>query len=71
MRDPKPEVIRQGLLFVQVCVPVSFTDSQVEEFANKASPTGIRSEWRIDRSQERVRAACFDRDGCCHLVLNC
>lgn len=46
------EVIRAGLLEIQVCVPKTFTDEQVEEFTNEDNPTGLESRWRIQREVE-------------------
>jgi hypothetical protein len=69
--NKKPEIVRMGMLFIQVCVPENFSDDQVEEFANSEHGTGIKSKWTIDRSQVNVRAKCEEREGCTHLVLVC
>lgn len=69
--QPKPEVVRIGLVWIQVCVPEAFTDEQIEKFANTEAPTGIGSQWAIDRDQKLVRAKCDEREGCTHLVLKC
>lgn len=65
-----PEIVRTSLLWIQVCVPENFTDSQVEAFANSEHPTGIRSNWTIEQSAP-IRCKCEERAGCVHLVLNC
>lgn len=73
----KPEVVRSGLVVMQVCVPADFTDEQVETFANDDTPTGISSHWRVAKQGHDVlagsdeRVACEQRSGCVHLVLTC
>lgn len=65
-----PEIVRQSLLWIQVCVPETFTDAEVEDFANTTHPTGISSQWQIQQL-EPVRCKCEERQGCSHLVLVC
>lgn len=70
------EVIRAGLLEIQVCVPKTFTDEQVEEFTNEDNPTGLESRWRIQREVEdnptyQIRCQCSQKEDHCHLVLIC
>jgi hypothetical protein len=73
----KPEVVRHGLVGMQVCVPADFTDEQVETFANDDTPTGISSRWRVAKHGHDVlagsdeRVTCEQRSGCVHLVLTC
>ena len=66
-----PEVVRIGLLDLQVCVPKEFSDADVEAFANAESPTGISSNWSIVGEGDVRRVQCVERPECCHLVLMC
>lgn len=71
------QVTRRGLLGMQVCVPKTWTDEQVEEFANSENPTGIESKWQIRRQGDSAlngcdeRVQCEQREPCCHLMLDC
>jgi hypothetical protein len=73
----EPEVVRRGLVSMQVCVPSDFTDEQAAAFANGDTPTGIESEWRVAKQGHDVlagsdeRVTCEQRSGCVHLVLTC
>lgn len=75
----KPEVTRDGLCVMQVCVPREFTDEQVEQFANSERPTGIASQWSVQHqgdetlngSDERVQCEHPERGDCVHVVLAC
>lgn len=69
--NDKPEIIAVGIVSMRVCVPKTFTDKKVEDFANTESPTGISSNWQIDRNQVNVRCRCDEREGYEHLVLVC
>lgn len=75
--QPEPEILRISIFSLQVCVPGSFTDKQVEEFANDAAPTGISSGWGIRKEGEESlkgdpeRNPCDTREGCVHIVLDC
>jgi hypothetical protein len=72
-----PEVVRNGALSMQVCVPKQFTDEQVEEFANSANPSGTQNGWRIRRQGDEAlagcdeRVQCAERGDCCHVMLDC
>lgn len=81
-----PCVTLFGILHLQVCVPNTWSDEQVEEFANAESPTGLPCRWTIKRQPEydvelaqgrikesgaHERSACTDRAGFCHLLLRC
>lgn len=69
--EHKPEITQVGLISMKVCVPQEWSDRLIEKWANEQSPTGISSEWRIDRNQTHVRCKCDEREGCEHLILNC
>jgi len=72
----KPEVTREGLLDMQVCVPEDWIDSQVEEFANKENCCGTMSGWRIRKEGSELldgspeRNPCAKRKGCVHITLD-
>jgi len=72
----KPEVTREGLLDMQVCVPEDWSDKQVEDFANKEIFCGTRSGWRIRKEGSEFlegtseRNPCSERKGCVHITLD-
>ena len=71
------EVIRAGLCDLQICVPKDCMDTEAEEFANSAIPTGIESSWKIKKNgnptlagdPERVK--CVGRVDHVHIMLEC
>lgn len=75
----QPEVIRQGIASLQVCVPYDWTDEQIVEFANRRQMTGLDHGWSIRRQgdpalkgdAERVCCADTERVGFCHVMLSC
>ncbi len=79
MSASKPEVTFHGFLDLQVCVPKTLTDAQVEEFANIGQPTGIESGWKVKLESDptmmgapqRVQCGHQDRNDCCHIMLSC
>ncbi len=64
---------------MQVCVPKNWTDGQVVDFANSASPSGLDAGWSIrkqgdpalDGTDERVKCEDQRRPGCVHIMLDC
>ena len=46
-----PQVIRYTLFNIQVCVPKTFSDSEVEEFAERKCPCGTTKGWTIRRDE--------------------
>lgn len=76
MAKQKAEVTRRGVLDCQVCVPKSWTDKDVEDFANAMNPCGTSGGWRVRKDKELlagdpVRNPCEDRAGFVHLMLDC
>jgi len=75
----EPQVTRMALCSLQVCVPKTFTDAQVEEFANTEHPTGISSQWQmrhtgdasLNGAPERAQCDFPGREDCCHIMLDC
>ncbi|MDA0244924.1 MAG: hypothetical protein OT477_16025 [Chloroflexi bacterium] len=61
--------------YMQVCVPASWTDNDVQGFANEQRPAGTAEGWRVRRENEclpgtRERASCQYRDGFVHIMLD-
>jgi len=77
MDKVKPAITVRGLLNTQVCVPEDWNDEQVEEFANKENPTGIRSKWTILKEGHELfegtpeRANCVKHNNFVHVMLCC
>ena len=71
-----PKVMMYSLLSMQVCVPTSFTDAQVVEFANLNNPSETQNGWQIRRQANTKptvsaeRAPCL-RAGYVHVILEC
>lgn len=70
------EVIRRGLLDMQVCVPENWTNEQVITFANTEIPCGTENGWQIRRQGDDVlagadeRATCSDMSDHVHIMLD-
>lgn len=80
MTDREPQVSRTGALTMQVCVPAEMTDTQIEEFANRANMSGTENGWKIRKQGdpalqgENERVPCqggADRKDCVHIMLDC
>jgi hypothetical protein len=73
----KPVTIRSTLCNLQVCVPKTFSDELIEEFANRDQPTGIANKWKVitnknlDGSDAPRYAQCERFGDCMHVVLAC
>lgn len=71
-----PEVTRYGLLCMQVCVPKTWTDDQVNTFAEQEYPCGTSCGWSIRRqgdpslNGDAERVACHDRADFVHVMLD-
>jgi hypothetical protein len=53
--EDKSKVILYHVFVCIVCVPKTYTKEQIEEFANRANPTGIQSKWYIpEKYRNRV-----------------
>lgn len=70
------QVIRFGVLAMQVCVPKASTDEEVIEFANIHNPTGIGRGWSIRKegskylSGDPERQQCEDAEDKVHITLD-
>lgn len=71
----KPEITRQGIFDMQVCVPKDWTDKQVINFANSENPSGLSHGWRIkkegheDLKGDPERVQCDQRQEFVHIML--
>lgn len=71
-----PQVVRYGIIDMQVCVPKSYKDKEVKAFADNSNPSGTEHGWFIRKNgdlalagaQERER--CSDRLGFVHIMLD-
>ena len=76
MTKPNPEVTRIGFLDMQVCVPEDWTDEQALAFAEQENPCGTTYGWSIRKEGSPYlagapeRAACTEREGCVHIMLD-
>lgn len=60
------EVIRTGLLDMQVCVPSDWTDLQIAIFAERRNPCGTHSGWRVRKEGSELLAGAPERVECSH-----
>ena len=72
----KAQVMRTGLLDMQVCVPKEWTDEQVLNFAEKENPCGTVNGWFIRKqgskylSGDDERVQCHSYEENCHIILD-
>ena len=74
----QPQVLRSGVLDIQVCVPADWTDQQVETYANLQILCGTSGGWKIRREGDELLAGCPERvpcsqperEGFVHIVLD-
>ena len=70
------EVIRIGILDMQVCVPEYLTDDQVKAFANIRNSCGTVNGWQIRKEGDKQlggmpeRNPCSERKGYVHITLD-
>ncbi len=75
--DAKPQVTQAHALDMQVCVPTSWTDEQVVQFADEHNPSGLDNGWSIRREGDAAldgdpeRTPCEGREGYVHIMLDC
>ena len=73
----EPEITKQGLLNMQVCVHKDFTDKQVHDFAEQMNPCDTQHGWAITKqghellSGDNERVACCERKDFVHIMLHC
>lgn len=72
----EPTLTRAGLLDCQVCVPASWSDDQVTEFAQKVNPCGTTHGWQVRKQGNKLlagadeRVQCAQRSDCVHIMLD-
>jgi len=70
------EVIRHGILSMQVCVPHDWDDEQVKDFAERECPCGTSNGWFIRKEGDKKlsgfpeRNPCAERSGFVHIMLD-
>jgi len=70
------EVTQRGALDMQVCVPTSWSDELVVQFAEGANPCGTEGGWHIRRQGDKAlagadeRVNCTERRGHVHIMLD-
>jgi len=77
----KPEVTQRGVLDMQVCVPNSWTDEEIIDFANANNPCGTENGWFIRKEGDELLAGCSEKVSCMdekrnkygyvHIMLDC
>lgn len=67
-----------GILDMQVCVPDSWTDEEVTDFANAQNPAGTTNGWQIRKEGDPGLAGDDERVKCrggpvgnVHIMLDC
>ena len=71
-----PQVVYEGLLDMQVCVPADWPDERIIAFADSRYPCGTTAGWRIRRNGEPAlagapeRVPCSRRTGYVHVMLD-
>lgn len=70
---PKPEIIRETLMSLQLCIPDTWSDEHIEEFANTAKHVGGEWRWRIRQEasgSDPARNPCAAQPGHVHLIVD-
>ncbi|KKW12835.1 MAG: hypothetical protein UY48_C0008G0010 [Candidatus Gottesmanbacteria bacterium GW2011_GWB1_49_7] len=71
-----PTVTRRGILNMQVCVPSSWNNDRITQFANANNPCGTRAGWFIRKkgspylSGDPERCPCESRANFVHVMLD-
>jgi len=71
-----PEVCRNGLFDIQVCVPKTWSDTDVIAFSEREFRCGTRDGWQIRRAGDHYlngdpeRNQCEEKLGFVHIVLD-
>jgi len=75
-KEWEAEILRSGMIDMQVCVPSDWTDQQVQDFAETENPCGTTHGWQIRREGDVAlegdpeRNPCSDRAGNVHVTLD-
>jgi hypothetical protein len=57
----RPEVLRVGVLDIQVCVPLKWTDKEIIQFTNLENPSGTSNGWEIRKQGSKWLAGDDER----------
>ena len=72
----EPEIVRYGMLDMQVCVPKEWTDKEVLKFAEQENLCGTTAGWEIRKRGNKYLGGCDERTQCCdheenvHIMLD-
>lgn len=61
------KILREGVFYVQVCIPTDWTDDEIRDFAEQEYPSGTQSGWLIKEDLGRV--PCLESGYKIHVVL--
>lgn len=70
-----PAILRASLLDMQVCVPIEWTDEEIEEFAETENPSGTTNDWFVVKEGNKrlggdpERSPCAKHSGFVHVRL--
>ena len=70
VKNEGAEIVRATLFSVQVCVPSTWTDDQITDFAEMENPCGTEHGWKIRKSGEDERVQCSQRPEFTHVLLD-
>ncbi len=69
------EVLRVGLVQLQACCPKCWTNNKIEESANIQHPTGVHSDWQVQKENcpngDAPKVTCADDATRQHVMLTC
>lgn len=74
--ESKPMVTRTGFLSMQVCVPMTFTDEEARDFAERENPCGTSGGWHMRKTGNKLlagspeRVQCEERTDCVHIMFD-
>ena len=64
LQELEPQVVKRSFLSKQVCVPGTWTDEQIIEFATQDGPSGTEKGWTIRRQGDPALIGCPERNPC-------
>jgi len=77
MKEQKAEVIKIGLIGMQVCVPKSWSNEEIIEFAEMKNLCGVCNGWQICKERKGLyknfpeETQCEEKEGFVHIMLKC
>lgn len=67
----KTYILRKGILDMQICVPKTYTDREVIEFAESENSCGTQFGWHIRKQGSKFLAGDDERVQCSKISDNC